>query len=105
MDPPDCLAASAQIFSPPYLFAPGGGAAPRPEIDLVIGPGGLEDTIKYGKAFTVTTPPSSAPSITGVSLIRLGSATHGFDQDQRFMSLEFNAPSLTRVTVSAPLHG
>lgn len=80
---PDTDHPNAQIYEPPYLFR---GA--RPEIE------NAPETIEHGRAFVVETP--DAPRIQKVTLIRLGSVTHGFNQSQRAISLEFtrNARSL-----------
>jgi hypothetical protein len=67
---------NAEIFSPPYLFR---GARPRIS--------SAPSLIRYSLAFAVNTP--DAASITKVSLIRLGSVTHGFDMNQRFQALPF----------------
>lgn len=67
---------SAEIFSPPYLFK---GARPR----ISSAPG----TVLYNSTFWVGTP--DAASIAKVSLIRLGSVTHGLDMNQRFQNLGF----------------
>jgi hypothetical protein len=69
---------NAELFSPPYLFA-----GPRPEIT------NAPDTLRYGSDITVTTP--DAAEIDKVSLIRLGSATHAFDMNQRYQTLDFTA--------------
>lgn len=61
-----------EIFSPPYLFA---GA--RPSIDSA--PAFAE----YGGAFLVTTPDSM--DIADVTLVRVGSTTHAYNQSQRFV--------------------
>ena len=56
------------------------------------------------KVFTITTVPPVGPlDLTPVSLIRLGAATHGFDQDQRFLDLSFTNTS-GKLTVAAPAH-
>jgi hypothetical protein len=39
-----------------------------------------------------------------VNLLRLGSATHSFDFDQRFVPLEFTTSGST-ITAAAPAHG
>lgn len=67
---------NAEIYSPPYLFA---GA--RPTIT------GAPTTAKYGTTIRVNSPDAAA--ITEVSLIRLGSVTHAFDNNQRFQRLDF----------------
>jgi len=48
-------------------------------------------TTTYGGTITVQTP--DAARIAAVSLIRLGSATHAFDMDQRFVPLVFTTSS------------
>jgi len=82
---------NAEIFSPAYLFK---GA--RPEINAV------PATITYGQSFTVSTP--DAANITKVSLIRLSSVTHAFDQNQRFTWLDFS-PTGNALNVTAPANG
>lgn len=67
---------NAEIFSPPYLFR-----GPRPTIDSA------PQNVAYGESFLVETP--DAGTITGVSWVRLGSVTHGFNQNQRFSRLAF----------------
>ena len=73
----------AEIFSPPYLFKEGGDAD-RPEI------GFAPTAVAYGTNFDVylsTGSPVSRNEIEKVTLVRLGATTHGFDQNQRYMSL------------------
>jgi hypothetical protein len=79
-----------QIFSPPYLFR---GA--RPVISSA------PEAVGYGQGFTVSTP--SASSITQVTLVRLTSVTHAFNQNQRFLRLDFQ-PGAGALTVTAPAH-
>jgi hypothetical protein len=69
---------NGEIFSPPYLFH-----GPRPTISSVAA------NLTYGAPFFVTTP--DAASITSVVLMRIGSATHQFDRDQRYLPLSFTA--------------
>ena len=75
---------STEIFSPPYLFK-----GPRPTITNAPG------TLSHGASFTVTTPDASR--IDSVSLMHVGSPTHGIDMGQSFVPLNFtkNAGSLT----------
>jgi hypothetical protein len=75
------LAKNAQIFSPPYLFArDGSGAlAARPVISTA--PLGL----MYGEAFSLTV--TQAATITKAALVRLSSATHSVNYDQRYVPL------------------
>ena len=81
---------TAQIFTPPYLHPSRG---PRP----VIGAG--PDTLQYGKPFNINV--ENAAGITKVTLIRLGSTTHSFDQNQRINILKFTAAG-NLLTVTAP---
>jgi hypothetical protein len=79
---------NAEIFSPPYLLR-----GSRPEITSA------PTEVHYGEQFRVLTPQASA--ITHVSFIRLGAATHAFDQNQRFQRLSFTADA-SGLTVTAP---
>jgi probable HAF family extracellular repeat protein len=63
--------ASAEIYSPPYLFK---GA--RPTITSA------PSSVKYGQTFSLPTP--DAASITQVTWIRLGSVTHSFNFSAAF---------------------
>src|SRR4029077_4208579 len=75
-DGPAVNQTQAELFSPPYLFK-----GPRPTIT------GAPAVVQYGSTFTVVTP--DAAGIISVALIRPGSVTHGFDEDQRLLSLSF----------------
>jgi hypothetical protein len=79
---------NAEIYSPPYLFK---GA--RPTISSA------PQLVQYAQSFTVQTP--DAAGISKVSLIRLPSVTHAFDQNQRFQYLNFTAGA-GQLTVQAP---
>ena len=79
---------NAEIFSPPYLFK-----GSRPSIDAA------PPAVGYNDNFTVTT--AQASDIAMVSLIRLGSVTHAFDMNQRFLRLPFTRGD-GALTVSAP---
>ncbi len=82
---------NAEIFSPPYLFR---GARPS----IVEAPA----AVTYGKEFVIRTP--DAPRIVRATLLRLGSVTHGFDQNQRFLELPL-ARVAGGLTVTAPVGG
>jgi hypothetical protein len=79
---------SQQIFSPPYLFR---GARPA----IASAPA----DVNPGQRFFVATPDAS--DVARVSLIRLGSVTHAFNQNQRFVRLAF-APATGGVNATAP---
>ncbi|HUR02460.1 MAG TPA: Ig-like domain-containing protein [Nonomuraea sp.] len=70
-----------EVYSPPYLFK---GA--RPVIS-----GTTPDVVGYGQTVAVPTP--DGPNIAKVTLIRLGSVTHAFDQAQRLVPLNFSQSS------------
>jgi hypothetical protein len=80
--------ASAEIYSPPYLFA-----GSRPTITLA------PSAVSYGQTFSVQTP--DAASIANVNWIRLGSVTHAFDESQRINRLSF-VPGSGSLTITAP---
>ena len=82
------VGANAEIFSPPYLFRGRDRRSPPPP-----------RAFPYGQAFTVTTP--NASTIDRVTLLRLPSVTHGFDQNQRFVELSFT-PVAGGLRVTAP---
>jgi hypothetical protein len=81
---------NAEIFSPPYLFK-----GSRPEITSA------PATLEYGDTFPLQTP--NAAGIQSVSFTRMGSVTHNFDFDQRFMWLDMRREGLTdTLSVDAP---
>ena len=82
---------SAEIFSPPYLFR-----GPRPSIDEA------PEVVAYGQQFFIAT--ADAPRVMRATLVRLGSVTHGFDQNQRFLELSFQRAA-GGLAITAPLSG
>ena len=85
---------TAEIFSPPYLFAPDGSPAVRPTITSA------PDVISYGQSFTVQTP--DAARIVKATWIRLSSVTHAFNQNQRMNLLPVSAGSSSSIMLTAP---
>jgi hypothetical protein len=84
-----------EIYSPPYLFDVNGNLLTvRPEITSA------PPSIFYGKSFSIST--SGAGSNPQVSLVRLASVTHGFNQDQRQISLTPTAVNANGITVTGP---
>jgi len=77
-----------QIFSPPYLFR-----GPRPAIAAA------PAHVDPGQTFLVGTP--DAADVAQVTFIRLGSVTHSFNQNQRFVRLAFS-PASGEVNAIAP---
>lgn len=74
---------NAEVYSPPYLFAPDGSLASRPVISSA------PTTINWGSGqFGVGM--ASSRTIRSVALIALGSNTHSFDMNQRYVPLAFS---------------
>jgi Galactose oxidase-like, Early set domain/Fibronectin type III domain/Glyoxal oxidase N-terminus len=69
--------ASAEVYSPPYLFH-----GSRPTITSA------PMSVGYGESFFVGTP--DATSISNVTLIALSSVTHGFNMGQRISRPQFS---------------
>ena len=86
-----------EIYKPAYLFTSTNTPATRPTISNV-GPA----AVRYGSTFQVTT--AEATEISSVVLIRPGSPTHAFDQEQRFVGLSFTAGAGV-LNVTAPPNG
>lgn len=78
----------AEIFYPPYLFR-----GPRPTISSA------PQSVNHGQQFFLATP--DAASITRVTLVRLSSVTHAFNQSQRINYLSFQRTS-TGLNVTTP---
>jgi hypothetical protein len=79
---------NAEIYSPAYLFR-----GTRPVI------ASAPNLISYNSSFSVGT--TNPAQIAKVSLLRLGSVTHHFNVDQRYLSLPFQTSS-NALTVQAP---
>lgn len=87
----------AEIYSPPYLFDSFGNPAVRPVITSVqASKVGLNQAIKVGY--------TSPSTITSAVLVRLGSVTHGNNQDQRRIPLNFSTTGST-LSVTMPTSG
>jgi galactose oxidase-like protein len=97
--PCDTSQVKANLFCPPYLFTSSGNMATRPVL------AGAPPPVRYGSDFSVCL--SQAATISTVSLIRAGAATHGFDQSQRYVPLSFSPQGslTTTMTATAPLDG
>ncbi|HEX7167585.1 MAG TPA: galactose oxidase early set domain-containing protein [Acidimicrobiales bacterium] len=68
------LTNTGEIYSPPYLFR-----GPRPLIAAA------PRAVSYGERFLVR---SSGAPVRGAALVRLGSATHSLNTDQRWVGLD-----------------
>ncbi|HJQ39874.1 MAG TPA: galactose oxidase early set domain-containing protein, partial [Thermoanaerobaculia bacterium] len=85
---PDSDHYSAQIYYPPYFYK-----GTRPTITSA------PTTLTYGQSFAIQTP--DAQYITQVTLVRLSSVTHAFNQSQRINKLTPTIGS-GQVTVTVP---
>lgn len=86
-----------QLFSPPYLFeADGKTLATRPVISSV-----SSKTIRVGASFVMklSAVPATTPSF---SLVRIGSATHTVNTDQRRIAITGVIANGTSYTLSTP---
>lgn len=86
-----------EVFEPDYINAP-----QRPTITAA------PPCIAYGETFHLNfqlAPGTAFPNITRVAITRFGSATHGFDYDQRYVGLNFQLESPGRLRVSGPPSG
>ena len=79
-----------EYYSPSYLFN-GDEPATRPEITNV------PKKVGYNGSFDVT----SDSTVSRVTLVRNGSVTHGFNNDQNFQDLEFTQDGST-VSITSP---
>jgi hypothetical protein len=82
---------TSQIFRPPYLFK-----GPRPVIAAA------PAEVQVDQSFDVFTP--DAASVTQVNLLRLGAATHAYDENQRIVRLPFT-PGAGKLIVQGPPSG
>jgi hypothetical protein len=87
---------SVEIYSPAYLFNPGGTPATRPAITTA------PSVIGYGTTFQVQT--ADAANIASAVLVKDGAVTHAFNMDQRLVGLAFAAGSGV-LTVTGPPNG
>ncbi len=72
-----------EIYSPPYLFDNSGNLAPRPDISAAPG------RISSGEVFDV----SATPGMSGFSMVKMSSTTHGMNTDVRFIQVPFTEVS------------
>jgi len=95
---PDVGVPVGQIFSPPYLFKPGGALAPRPVITA------SPRDIQYRGSFDIKVA-GPVSEIRSVSLIRSDHNTHSLTAGDRYVKLAFRAkggPSKGELRVTAP---
>ena len=83
----------AQIFSPPYLFNSDGSLATRPVIDSI-----SATSVLLGGSLTITTN----GAMTAFAMLRMGSATHTVDTDQRRIPLNATSSGTNSYTFTVP---
>ncbi len=83
---------NGEIYYPPYLYNTDGTPAVRPS--LTYAPAALT----WNNLFTV----KSNVNITRVTLVRMGGATHTYNNETRFFELPLTTPVGTNVSVRAP---
>lgn len=74
---------NAEIYQPPYLFLRDGSGALAPRPVIAAAPGAVD----WDQAFQLTL--DGAATVSRVTLLRAGSVTHAFNNDQRFIELPF----------------
>lgn len=89
---------NVEIYSPPYLFDSNGNPAVRPSITSP-----PPQSISYGQTFFIGT--SGTGPAPKVSLVRIASVTHGFNQDQRHIFLDNSAVQVVSggINITAPV--
>ncbi|KAF1814156.1 galactose oxidase [Eremomyces bilateralis CBS 781.70] len=82
-----------QLFNPPYLFTSSGAKATRPVIDSI-----SADNVALGGSLTVT----MNSAVTTFSIVRLGSATHTVNTDQRRIPLTPSSDGGNTYSITIP---
>jgi hypothetical protein len=86
----------AEIYSPPYLFKQDGSGllAERPLVT------DAPSNLTYREPYTLTSPKAS--TIQKVALIGIGSVTHAFNMNQRYVTLTIISQEDSSLTFNAP---
>ncbi len=84
---------NAEIWYPPYLFRADGSLATRPVIDQA------PTVVNPSDTFSVVS--TNAADIGSIAFVKTGAATHSYDQNQRYVPLNFTRSGNT-LTVSLP---
>lgn len=85
---------NAEIYYPPYLYAADGSPAVRPVIT-----GATTTVLSPGQVLNITV--GATDTLAHLHLVRMGSATHSNNSDQRFIPLAFNQ-SVQTVSATLP---
>jgi galactose oxidase-like protein/HYDIN/CFA65/VesB family protein len=73
---------NAEIYYPPYLYAPDGTPAVRPDLSAT-------NLSSYDPGATLSASVGPTDVIARMTLVRAGSSTHSYNADQRFIELAF----------------
>jgi YVTN family beta-propeller protein len=84
---------NAEIYYPSYLFDSNGNRAPRPTLNTA------PTVVEPGTSFGVQT---GVGTISRVTLVRSGSASHTWNSDQRFVDLPFTTEAAQTLRVHMP---
>lgn len=87
-----------EFFSPPYKFW-----GPEPVIEYAPSSAVLGSTVEVEVSFDGESSPANR--VHRVTMLRLGSVTHQFDQDQRFIELDFEVSGNNTLDVEMPADG
>lgn len=86
-----------EVFFPPYLFTSGGRLATRPTITRA------PTVMDLSRGYLVNVDVGPNRRVARMALVRSGSASHSFNNDQRFLELAFAAAATPGAfTVHAP---
>lgn len=87
---------TAEIYYPPYLFRKDGSRllADRPRVTIA------PSSMTYNGSYTLYTPTPS--SIAKAALIGIGSVTHAFNMNQRYVPLTIGTKTSTTLTINSP---
>ncbi|WP_394540289.1 DUF1929 domain-containing protein [Lysobacter enzymogenes] len=83
---------NAEIYYPPYLFNADGTRATRPTITAA------PMTAEANGTIEIETP--DAETISRITLVKMGSVTHSFDMEQRFVEVQFSRQGPERLVAA-----
>lgn len=86
---------NVEVYYPAYLFTADGRRAERPSITAA------PEALALGKSFSLQV---SGSGVSRVTLVKSGSATHGWNFDQRFLELSFTRAGSGTGTGGATVH-
>lgn len=88
---------NAEIYYPPYLYMNDGSGQPAPRPTIATAP----TVLGWNQPFNLTM--STTAAVSRVTMLRMGSVTHAFNNEQRFRALTFSQSGAT-LTLTSPLN-